>query len=320
MSTLGRVADLRNAAKAGFDRLFEGVDSVVLTGLPDHANVGDSALSLGLMEYLSQSGIAVKSAHCLGTITSSVFSSSVAVVSNGGGNLGGLYAANNKQRYELARRLPRATPFILAPQSVAFVNKAARAEFDRAFASHKDVRVAVRDTRSAETIRSSFPGVVLMPDAVHVLGELPSPKPIRRMVVIARRDEESSGRTGEFMKGAVDWPEQPFVERVATSIRWKSSMLGPFKPALNPSVSGWERRLRSRLARGMQLVSEGEVVVTDRLHAMLLARQAGRRVVAVDNNNHKLSEYARTWLVGDPGLQFAEDLAHAVSLADRMGT
>lgn len=95
-------------------------------------------------------------------------------------------------------------------------------------------------------------------------------------------------------------------------------MLGPMRSVLNPSVRGWEKRLRSTLERGLRLVGSGEVVVTDRLHAMLLGLQAGRRVVAVDNNNFKLSEYARTWLADDPDLLFAEDLAHARAIADRM--
>ncbi len=43
------------------------------------------------------------------------------------------------------------------------------------------------------------------------------------------------------------------------------------------------------------MLSSGETIVTDRLHAMLIGLQMGRSVIAVDNNNQKLSKYADTW-------------------------
>ena len=92
--------------------------------------------------------------------------------------------------------------------------------------------------------------------------------------------------------------------------------MGPAGALLNPSPQRWRHIAEGRLRRGVDLLSSGEVVVTDRLHAMLLALQMGRRVVAIDNNNHKLSKYASTWF-GDtnPPLTFADDFTTALELA-----
>ena len=69
------------------------------------------------------------------------------------------------------------------------------------------------------------------------------------------------------------------------------------------------------MERGVRLLSPGETIVTDRLHAMLLALQMGRRVIAIDNANGKLTSYARTWFAdGRAPVVFAEDLAHAAEL------
>jgi pyruvyl transferase EpsO len=68
--------------------------------------------------------------------------------------------------------------------------------------------------------------------------------------------------------------------------------------------------------RGLDLVARGEVLVTDRLHGMLLALHAGRKVVAVDNSNRKLSAYHATWLAGtDAPVQLADNLATGIAMA-----
>ena len=50
-----------------------------------------------------------------------------------------------------------------------------------------------------------------------------------------------------------------------------------------------------RLARGVDILARGEVIVTDRLYAMRIGTQMGRRVVALGNSTGKLSAYAAAW-------------------------
>lgn len=69
------------------------------------------------------------------------------------------------------------------------------------------------------------------------------------------------------------------------------------------------------MARGVSVLSAGETIVTDRLHAMLIGLQMGRRVIAVDNNNHKLSAYASTWFTDlSLPLEFVGSLEEGVAL------
>jgi pyruvyl transferase EpsO len=66
-----------------------------------------------------------------------------------------------------------------------------------------------------------------------------------------------------------------------------------------------------RVRRGLNLLSEGEVVVSDRLHGVILGLLAGIPVVAIDNRIGKLSAFIRTWLLDCSGVVLAADLDEA---------
>jgi pyruvyl transferase EpsO len=156
--------------------------------------------------------------------------------------------------------------------------------------------------------------VYLAPDAVHHLGRIFAPQPTQKILLLARRDQESSMNSQD--EGSVDWKRDDFELRWTSSLRWKSKYLGPFQSALNLPVSRWQRAAERRLSRGVNILSVGETIVTDRLHAMLIALQMGRRVIAVDNNNNKLTKYADTWFKDtNPDIKFTRDFSSAVKLA-----
>lgn len=90
------------------------------------------------------------------------------------------------------------------------------------------------------------------------------------------------------------------------------------KAFLRRSVDAWFGRAERRFARGVNMIAPGEVVITDRLHAMLIALQVGRRVIAIDNATGKLSAYAQAWLQDtDAPLTFVKNFDEAIALAKR---
>ena len=54
-----------------------------------------------------------------------------------------------------------------------------------------------------------------------------------------------------------------------------------------------------RSQRASNAVGAGDVVITDRLHGVIIATLLGRPAVALDTTNRKVSRFARTWLVPD---------------------
>ncbi|SKC74202.1 polysaccharide pyruvyl transferase family protein [Plantibacter cousiniae (nom. nud.)] len=294
---------MRQRAEASFVELHRGVTELHYTQFPDHRNSGDSAIALGQARFWRTHDIAVRTTSSAGSIPERVRDSSIPVLIQGGGNLGGLYPVLSEARYGLAERLPADTLLIQAPQSVVFPTDADRRAFSRRFAARPNLRVAVRDQTSYDLLRDEVEDLSLSPDAVHLLGPINAPEPTQRRIVIARTDDESAG--GLVGSESADWPADPLDLRAHEWLGWRAAKHRVLKPLMERDHAAWMRRAERRFDAAVRLIARGEVVVTDRLHAMLIGLQMGRRVVALDNNNRKLSNYAETWF-GDlqPRLRF----------------
>lgn len=316
------VDQMQRRALDGFDQLFRGVSQLYLADFPDHANVGDSAIALGELRYFAMRNIEVLGAKPWWSVGKAELAAVAPVTLQGGGNFGGLYPINEQLRYRFGSSLPRETLLIQAPQSVEFVNTDAERRFQEQLARRENARIAVRDQPSFDKLLRHFPEVQLMPDAVHVLGNITGPSPTKRVVVLARTDDESN--TGRQLTPAfdpIDWITDDLLLRASTHIRLRAKYIPGATRALSPSVKRWTEIAEKRLKRGVVQLAPGEVIVTDRLHAMLIAIQMGRQVVAVDNRIGKLSNYAETWFESmQPDVRFATNFSEAVRAAGGGGS
>ncbi|MDN3497303.1 polysaccharide pyruvyl transferase family protein [Planococcus sp. APC 4015] len=306
------ITELQRRSFHALSRLHHGVHRLVLTDFPDYANIGDSAIALGQREYWRQSGIVVEATYSWRTIAPRVYESSVPVAIQGGGNFGGLYPQHGEHRYRLAERLRSDTELIQEPQSVHFATDADRAEFAERMATRRRLRMAVRDHASLEAVGGLVEDVMLAPDSVHMLGRIESVPPSVPVVHLLRRDAESAAPG--HRADAVDWPDMTFADRLRTRVS-RTVFEGAVTRTMNRSTERWFADASQRLATGVALLAPGETIVTDRLHAMLIALQMGRRVIAIDNANGKLTSYAATWLDDlDLPLAFAADVAAAAEM------
>jgi len=289
---VGYVEAMQQRTKQAFDELHRGVSVLTFTDFPDYANVGDSAIALGQIRYWLGAGVEVKGTHSCPVLPDSVFAESDPVFINGGGSFGGLYGPLSEHRYRLAEQLNTDTLLIQGAQSVHFVSDSAKDEFLRRMAPRKHLRVAVRDEESFRLLRPHIDELLLCPDAVHLLGDIPAPPPRQKVVRLSRNDKEAVvARSDED----IDWPRDTVGLAAPWWINWRCTQVPALKRFVQRSNGWWNGRAAKRLARGVAVLSVGETIVTDRLHAMLIGLQMGRRVIARDNNNGKLSRYARTW-------------------------
>jgi exopolysaccharide biosynthesis predicted pyruvyltransferase EpsI len=288
------IEGLKATTQARLDDLHRGIRALVLTDFPDYGNIGDSAIALGERAYWLSSGIELLAVHSQPTLPTKVFRGMTPVAINGGGNLGGLYPNADRHRYRLAERLRPGVPLVQEPQTVQFRDSDDERKFERVFASRVGARIAVRDRRSLALVHKHMEEVVLSPDPVHMLGRVESRPPITDTLVLRRADGESRGGIAQGR----DWPnDSPALARE----RWwanRSRQIAPLKLLFQYTPDQWMSKAEQRFQAGVDYLSQGETVVTDRLHAMLMALQMGRKVVAYDNSYGKLSAYAETWLGG----------------------
>ncbi|WP_404431344.1 polysaccharide pyruvyl transferase family protein [Microbacterium lacus] len=293
LGTLGRTY------RDGLLQALEGVDRVLWIDFPDHANIGDSAIFLGQMaatadRTFEKSAVLPIRAATARTLARAAEKGFVPVL-EGGGFFGGMYEPNDHLRKTVASAFSHGR-VVQAPQSVAVTNKPLMEEVAISLREVKDLRLFVRDQASVETLQGWGLEPMLLPDAAHCLGALPAPSPVERVVLLAREDSESRGTALPDDIRTVDWPRERQTARrlrqAMAEVAGRTGVIGlPFD---------YESIARQRLNKGLQILSRGEVVITDRLHAMILGLHLGRRVIAIDNSLQKLRRYHQTWLSSLP--------------------
>lgn len=300
------------------DAATDGFSKLLWIDFPDYENVGDSAIWLGSRAWARKAGketVAILPNRAVSEDAIRRYvDQNTAVVFQGGGNFGGLYSDHDRARIETARA-SQDLRLIQAPQSVHFADAGLKEQLRNALVDVSDLRLLVRDEASFTAV-SGWGEVALAPDAAHFLGPLSGPAAELPYVALLRTDKESAIAGSKFGSAVYDWSDRDVRGRRVRQLRAELSR------RMNSGV--WIRGIdydsvaHERLVVGLELLSRGEVVVTDRLHAMILGLQLGRRVIAVDNKIGKLSRYATAWFndISDDRLVFCGSVEHAIALAE----
>ena len=220
------------------------------------------------------------------------------VVGLGGGNFGDLYPRYQAHREQVVRDFPR-NRLVILPQTIHFADQNARERTRQLLSTHPDIRIAARDPASLEIARSMATEAALLPDLVETYGPRLSASPAASegRLLLMRRDREQ-GPAGD---AGLDWPD------VFPEYRARLALTGTLMMAAGGTFSGalhtrWLRYAEGLLERAVARMATAAHVETDRLHAAIAARLAGRAVTLVDNTYGKLSAYYSAWWTNDPDI------------------
>jgi len=241
------------------------------------------------------------------------------VVIHGGGNIGDLWPDQEAFRERVMADFAESA-IVQMPQSIHFDDAANVARVKSAFARHPRFTLFVRDRGSLAVARDCLElDPILAPDMAFALW------PLRRVgravtpyVVQCRTDKERSSY--EPVINSFDWVHPPDKAE-----KWMDDHLREARHLMRlggfgvSAYGAWLDRLCSlRVRRGLRLLSRGEVVISDRLHGVLLSVLAGIPVVALDNRIGKIRALLDTWLCDFPGLQIPPTAEEAIRIAKRM--
>lgn len=288
-----------------------GVRDIALLDFPNHANVGDSAIWIGEVEFLRSSGLRSVYGCDLAKYDAKKLAGAVAdapILLHGGGNFGDIWPAYQTFRHSVLENFPN-NPIIQLPQTIHFSDAAGAEKTRRLIEHHGGFKLFVRDAKSLVYAQEHFPdsNPELCPDAAFMLGRLRSPVPATRDIVFLRRtDKEQRTEWRDIIAESatrydmevVDWLEEPFsiLRRGPGVIRKLGSFSDRSHPMLERAWIATANRLAMvRLQRGLAILGRGRVVVTDRLHAHILATLLGLPQVILDNNYGKLSTFIDAW-------------------------
>lgn len=322
MDHLQIISTLQEKIRASLDPLHGGRD-LVLLDFPDHSNVGDSAIWLGEDAYFRDRGRKVRYASALDNHSFEEMPAlrpGEAVYLHGGGNFGTIWPAHQAFRIDVLRKC-RGTPVVQLPQSIHFASDGDVAETARAIAEHGDFTLMVRDLPSEAFARKHFDcRVILCPDLAFYIGARPRLAASVDYLCLLRTDLERVGRDDTVSTGrsfaVTDWLEEDkkALRRRRRISRVKHRLIG----AESQRNGVYRDVAQHRFKRGIGTLSEGRVVITDRLHGHIMCTLLGIPHVVLDNSYRKIGNFIDVWTADLDMLRIAPDMAGAIDQAEAL--
>ena len=278
--------------------------SVVLIGTPTHGNLGDQAIVLAERDMLQGLGyghdiVEICSSNYLrhaDRIQAAVSPEDVLII-DGGGSMGTLWVHNEYRFRDVVSRFPENT-ILIFPQTIYYGKEDWEQEVLResipVYQGHPDLTVSCRDMDSFEFAKKHrLSGRILYtPDVV--LSFYPQGYGLEReqKALLCYRDDIEA----DLDMGLKDEIEG-IIRELPLEIGITSTLTGGYINSLNRKK---EVRRKWEEFAGVQLV------VTDRLHAMIFCALTGTPCIALDNLSRKVSgQYA--WISGLPYIVLIRD-------------
>lgn len=315
------LAALRDQLDRTLARELNGATEVAVLDFPAHDNVGDSAIWIGEMQSLRRLGVTVRCAsdrHRFSTAVVAALPADVPLLMHGGGNLGDLWLKYQEFREHIVGSFPQRR-IVQLPQSIHFSSRARERLAAERLRRHADLTVLVRDAESLTIARDQMGlRAMLCPDAAFGIdpATLPPASPATRSTFrLWRTDKEALDATEPTP------PDSPTSDWSQHGRDWTRVVMLRLACALNEGGNAWPASMRVAAAlyhgvavrevrRGIRMLDQGHLVVTDRLHAVILALLSGHPVVWSDNSYRKIERVLNTWM---PQAQQCTQQAHRVA-------
>lgn len=323
--------DLQRESLRALGGLLEPGRPVALVDFPLYDNAGDSLIYLGERAYLRRLGVPVRYQTSAGRYRPTDLSTlhpDGPILLRGGGNFGDRWPLFQHFRERVIADFP-GRPIVQLPQSIEMTPGTAE-RVRAAYLAHPDLTVLLRDTRSMRRAAELLPGVnaVYCPDLAFGYETSRAQRPRVDVLELRRRDGESTGETlvdsvGSWSRRTVDWNYSP-LERATWSLAKAPGSVAKRVPATMPRFyralvdPGYALAARTLVRAAERTLLQGRVVVTDRLHAAVLATLLGRPVVVRDNVNGKLAAVFGDYLARFPTVRFARSADDAAAAVDEL--
>jgi exopolysaccharide biosynthesis predicted pyruvyltransferase EpsI len=327
------VQRLGQEAQAAIARALGGAGACALVDFPRHRNAGDSAIWLGEVTSLRALRVSVRAVHDRETYSARGLLRSAGdapILLHGGGNFGDLYPTHQRLRERVLADC-RGHPTIQLTQSIHFNDPANLERMRRLVAAHGALTLIVRDERSEAIARANFEArIERCPDLAFAIGPLDRPHaarvPTLRLARIDREAAEDVAHDGAIR--TFDWLARPARRRIRARFAASDGLLalavgGRRTRGRRLLPARAHRRVYDAYARqnvdyAVRLLSDAEVVVTDRLHGHILCALLGIPHVLVDDRYGKVGNFYASWTSALETARFARDRAQVPALADEL--
>lgn len=288
-------------------------DCVFLLCTPLHGNVGDQAIAEAESEFFQnlfpqKKVIEIPAKYINDSIKLwSKLVGDANVYVHGGGFIGTLWPEEN-YRFKLVITTFRNNNIIVLPQSIYFneIEEKDILLMNKLFNTCKNIKIFAREKYSYKLINKYFTNSInyLVPDIVLYSKRLKSHKVRRskKIIFCCRSDVE---KTANFSNNIIS----DFINR---------NRLFEFRIEYTDTVIKDDIPREKRYEAIVDKIDEfagAELVVTDRLHGMILSVLAGTAVIALDNQSRKVSGQFE-WIKESENVLFTNDLRNVNKVSE----
>lgn len=262
-----------------YRRLHPGKRTAYLLASPTYDNTGDAAIVMGVENVLRMCGyeqvVEITTAEfwnarrCLRRL----MPKNALIVLNGGGNMGDIYQLEEMNRRTVLEDYPTHRTVIF-PQTI-FYQEEQNALASIPHYNRGNITLAAREQTSYEIMKKLYPkaNVILAPDAVLSMDYSGQQRERSGLVVCFRGDRE-----------------QKLTDRERDSLTAQLSAQG-YDLTITDMMHGAQIPPESRkqiVEEKIRLFAGAQLVITDRLHAMILCAVSGTPCLVFGNNHHKV--------------------------------
>lgn len=277
-----------------------------LLEFPNYANAGDSAIWLAEKKWLHKNDNAVvyacdKDTYVKEHLKTKIGSDGI-ILLQAGGNFGDIWGNFQHFHEQIIQDFPD-NKIIQLPQSIFFKDADNLARSKKIINSHNNLTILCRDQQSFDFAQKEFKvQSIFCPDIVFYLGAIKRPSPPTFDILwLARTDKETRNElTPSVMNGIkrTDWLEEEQTPLISQyNLLTQQVRLNPDKSAelYYTFLNTCDALATERFQRGCGLLSQGKVVVTDRLHGYVMCLLMGIPHIVLDNVYGKVKGVYDAW-------------------------
>lgn len=286
-----------------------------LLDTPIHGNLGDHAIVQAQKQLLSGLGFKVLDIPQIILMNrekgfASVIPRNKTIFLPGGGFIGYLWP---EEEYEV-RKIIQSFPnhrIIIFPQTVTFdMETPDGREFMRVshkiYSSHKNLTIFVRDTQSRDFMQEYMPDVksIYVPDTVTMFRP-GLPEISRHDILFSLRNDKEKAISDDMVTILEELVKKRFPgEKIRTTDN-----------VVEGGVFPWMRE--ERLSQKLMEYASAKLVITDRLHGMLMAAITNTHCIAFDNSNGKVGAQYE-WIRRNSYIHMVHNMDELMGLVENM--
>ncbi len=298
---------------------------IAIVDFPDIRNCGDSAIWVGEIKYLkSRHGISPAYVSRMADLDPNELRRKLPsgpIMIHGGGNLGDIWPGHQRFREKVIREF-KDRQIIQFPQSIHFNDRSGIDTFAKIVDEHGNTVLLLRDEASLEIARKHFNcESFLCPDMAFFIGPRQSQEPNCKVSAVLRKDKEQKRHDGsEANLRDMGIPVDDWIFGESKMSIRMTKLLGYARACLKGELSRAKLEMFNaaaghRLNRGLNLISKGSVVITDRLHVHICSLLLGKKHAVLDNNYRKIGNFIDAFTHQSDLVYRARDLNDAIEWA-----